>query len=201
MKLVTFEVSTDTGRVERIGALVDEDRIIDLNAGYALYSANHPDHGMHFVQAYAAPVPSELKGLNEAQLSSRLMSQGFQFILKEPGRWLLLSLSRVPIHFNFWPSPESHPLSNVSRVLSFGLYLPFFLYGLFLSRRDWRRCSLLYLFGLVYSLMHVLTWASIRYRLVVDAAFMPFAALAVMDLAGRIRSRWQSRSLAKRSAD
>lgn len=36
--------------------------------------------------------------------------------------------------------------------------------------------------------MHILTWASIRYRLVVDAAFMPFAALAVVRLAQRIRA-------------
>lgn len=167
---------------------------LNSNAGYALYSANHPDHGTSFMQSYAAPIPEDLRGLDEARLSSKLMGMGFRFILQEPGRYLLLTLSRVPIFFKFWPSPESHPLSNVSRVLSFGLYLPFFLYGLFLSRRAWRCCSLLYLFGIMYSLMHILTWASIRYRLVIDAAFMPFAALAVVDLAGRIHSRWQSRS-------
>lgn len=159
--------------------------LLNSNAGYALYSANHPDHGTHFMQAYAAPVPAELAGLNEAQMDNELTLRGLEFMLQEPGRYALLSLSRIPIYFNFWPSPESETLSNISRVLSFGLYLPFFLYGLFLSRRNRRRCSLLYLFGLVYSLMHILTWASIRYRLPVDAAFMPFAALAVVTLAQR----------------
>lgn len=158
---------------------------LNSNAGYALYSANHPDHGTHFIQTHAAPLPKELKGLNEAQLNGELMSRGFEFILREPGRYLLLSLSRIPVYFKFWPSSDSSTLSNISRVLSFGLYLPFFLYGLFLSRHDWRRCSLIYLFGVVYSLMHILTWASIRYRLPVDAALMPFAALAVIAIARR----------------
>ena len=170
-------------------AVYDDFVPLNSNAGYALYSANHPDHGTHFMDAYAAPLPPQLKGLNEAQLNSSLMIEGIRFILQDPARYLLLSLSRVLVYFKFWPSPESQPLSNVSRVLSFGLYLPFFLYGLLLSRRNWRRCSLLYLFGIVYSLMHILTWAMIRYRLPVDAAFMPFAALAVVDVAQRIRSR------------
>jgi len=71
------------------------------------------------------------------------------------------------------------------RVFSFGLYLPFFAAGLVLSAKEWRRCSLVYLFVVVFSLMHVLVWASIRYRLPVDAALMPFAALAVEKLGRR----------------
>ena len=37
MKLATFEVCTPVGGITRIGALIDGDRLIDLNAGYALY--------------------------------------------------------------------------------------------------------------------------------------------------------------------
>ena len=144
-----------------------------------------------FMQAYIAPLPQELLGLNEAQLNGELMRRGLEFMWQDPGRYLRLSLSRIPIYFKFWPSAESSTFSNISRVFSFGLYLPFFLYGLFLSRHNWRRCSLIYLFGLIYSLMHILTWASIRYRLPVDAAFMPFAALAVVGLVSRLRLRRQ----------
>jgi len=101
---------------------------------------------------------------------------------------LMLSLSRVPIFFNFWFSAESNLSSNLMRVLSYGLYLPFFLYGLILSLRNWQRNSLIYLFGLVYSLMHILTWASVRYRLPIDAAMMPFAAFALIDVFQRLQS-------------
>lgn len=72
------------------------------------------------------------------------------------------------------------------RVLSFDLYLPFFVLCLVLSLRDWRRYSLLYLFALIYSAMHILTWTSIRYRLPVDAVMIPLAALAALDGAQRV---------------
>jgi hypothetical protein len=75
-------------------------------------------------------------------------------------------------------------------VLSFGLYLPFFLYGLVLSLRQARRFSLVYIFVLVFSAMHILIWASVRYRLPIDAVMMPFAAMALVDIARRLRVRF-----------
>lgn len=43
------------------------------------------------------------------------------------------------------------------------------------------------LFVVVYSLMHILTWAMVRYRLPVDAASMPLAAFGVRDALSRAR--------------
>jgi hypothetical protein len=119
------------------------------------------------------------------------MRRGIGFVLDEPGRYLLLSLSRVEDYFRFWPTADSGLLYNVGRVLSFGLYLPFMLYGLVLAARDPRLAfanSLLFLFMAFYSLLHVLTWAMIRYRLPVDAVLMPYTGLAVADLAARLRN-------------
>jgi hypothetical protein len=53
--------------------------------------------------------------------------------------------------------------------------------------------ALLMLFMVVYSGIHILTWTLIRYRLPVDAVLIPFAALALVDLAQRI---WQPRTAA-----
>lgn len=164
---------------------------LNSNAGYALYSANHPNHGTQFDQDYAAPLPSDLvsQGLNEAEWNTALTRRGLEFIRQDPRRYMLLSLDRVSVYFNFWVSSESDLASNLMRILSYGLFLPLFLYGIILSIRDWRRYSLIYLFGMVYSAMHILTWASIRYRLPVDAALMPFAALAILELASRLGVR------------
>lgn len=177
---------------------------LNSNAGYALYSATHPDHGVRFIQDYGARIPRELRGLNEAQLNTALTRQGIRFVLDEPQRYFHLTLSKVPIFFNFWFSSESKLSSNLLRLLSFGAYLPFFLYGLFLSKRAWRKSSLVYLFIGVYSAIHILTWASIRYRLVIDATLMPFAALAAADLLSRLGSRFDSLStveLMRKSGD
>lgn len=160
--------------------------LLNSNTGFAMYSSQAPTHGTLFIQAHVEPIPPELMGRNEPQMDRALMRRGMEFVLDDPGRYVLLSLSRVAVFFKFWPGPESSTMSNISRLLSYALYLPFFLYGLYLSRYNWRRCSLLYLFAVIYSTMHILTWASIRYRIPIDAAFMPFAALAVVDLASRI---------------
>src|SRR5690606_15695713 len=126
------------------------------------------------------------QNLNEAQLNTALTMRGVQFILDDPIRYLHLSLNRIPIFFNFWFTEESDFRANLVRVLSYGLYLPFFIYGLFLSLRSWRKYTLFYLFSLVYTLMHVLIWASVRYRLPIDAALMPFAAHAAIQLVTRL---------------
>ncbi|MFC2023947.1 hypothetical protein ACFLT5_04350, partial [Chloroflexota bacterium] len=181
--------------------------LLNSNAGFAMYSAQHPMHGTSFREFEAAPVPPELAGLSEAQLDRELMSRGVGFVLAEPGRYVLLSLSRVRDYFEFWPAPDTTLLHNIGRTGSFGLFLPFMLAGIVLAlrradlhrtRASWARFSttplaLALLFVMSYSLLHVLTWAMPRYRLPVDAVLLAFAALAFVELAG-----WAGGSIARR---
>lgn len=176
--------------------------LLNTNAGYAFFFANHPIYGTEFISilpadiTYQSLVPVELRSLDEAALDSALLKLGMNYVVQDPVRYALLSLSRVKSFFMFWPSNDSGLLSNVVRVLSFGISLPFMLYGMLaaLSRRG--RWSLLYLFIIVYTAIHLLSWALIRYRLPVDAVAVLFAAYGVVDLARRIRHRVVSRQLA-----
>lgn len=171
--------------------------LLNTNSGYAFFWANHPIHGTDFVpifptQVYHDMIPLELRSLDEAALDSALMSRGVQFVVEDPGRYVLLSFSRIKTYFEFWPSPESGELSNVARVLSFGLYGPLMLAGsviwIWRMRRrntdDWRtqHVMLLFLFGFVYTMIHLLSWTLVRYRLPLDAVFMPLAALAIVEV-------------------
>jgi len=169
--------------------------LLNTNSGFAFYWANHPIHGTYSAllegTSYQSLIPVELRSLNEADLDSALMRLGLGFVWDDPGRYALLCLNRSLEYFKFWPSAESGLISNISRVGSFGLFLPFMLYGLFLSFRRWRDYLLPYLFVVVYCGIHLLTWAGIRYRLPVDAVLLPFAGLAVVDLAGRVGRRWR----------
>jgi hypothetical protein len=90
-------------------------------------------------------------------------------------------------YFKFWPSSASSSVSNLGRVLSFGLFLPLMVWGLWLSFSRWRRFSLLYLFMVIHTSIHLVSWPALRYRLPVDAVLMVFAGLAVVDLANRSR--------------
>jgi hypothetical protein len=175
--------------------------LLNTNAGFAFFWGNHPIYGTHFIPIlppemgqYKDLIPAELKSLDEAALDQALLKRGLQFILDDPQRYLLLSISRIPSYVMFWPSSDSELLSNIARVASFGVLWPFMLYGLLLSFT--RRLSfrlrppspalLLYIFILVYSGIHLLTWTLIRYRLPVDAILLVFAGLALADLAERI---------------
>lgn len=173
--------------------------LLNTNAGYALFWSNHPIYGTHFEPilkskniSYQNLIPQELRSLDEAALDQALLRRGIQFITDDPARYILLSLSRIPPYFMFWPAADSGMISNLSRVTSFGLFLPFMLYGLYRSIVDRKKIGsfqpviLLYLFMVVYTLIHVLTWTLIRYRLPVDAVLVIFAGLALVDLANRV---------------
>ena len=172
--------------------------LLNTNAGFAFFWANHPIYGTHFMgilpadQSYQDLIPVELRDLSEAALDSALLQRGMQFVIQDPGRYLLLSLSRTETYFMFWPSSESSTLSNIVRVLSFGVALPFMIYGLLLSIRHWRKWLLFYLFVAIYSAIHLLSWALIRYRLPVDAVLLVFASYGVVDLVRRLVTRRHS---------
>jgi hypothetical protein len=164
--------------------------LLNSNTGFAMYSAQHPMHGTRFMEFEAAPVPEGLAWGNEAVLDQQLMRLGIQFVLNEPGRYLMLSLSRVRAFFEFWPAAETTLLHSIGRVGSFALALPLMLYGLYqvLRRPELAKGSeLLFVFVVFYTLLHVMTWAMVRYRLVVDAVAMPWAGWAVVELSVRVR--------------
>lgn len=172
--------------------------LLNTNAGYAFFWANHPVYGVQFepilppeLGTYLGLIPEELRSLDEAALDQALLERGLQFVLDDPLRYLRLSLSRIPSFFMFWPSPKSGLISNLSRVGGYGVLLPLMVYGVvraFIPRQPVSRMKpgssavLLLLFMFVYTLIHLLSWTLIRYRLPVDAVSMVFAGLAVFDL-------------------
>jgi len=166
--------------------------LLNSNAGYALFASNNPNLGTDWRnELVVVPVPEELKGQNEAQLDRALRQRGVEYIQSNPKRYLWLTLDKTLEFFWFWPSSTSSLISNLNRVLSFGLYLPFMLFGLYLSFSSWRSFAVLYLFMLVHTGIHLLSWPAPRYRLPVDAVSMVFAGLACLELARRFKA-WRN---------
>ena len=92
----------------------------NTNAGFTFFWSNHPIYGTRF-EAVLSPshgvsyqdlIPPELRDLNEARLDRALLARGLQFVRDDPGRYLLLSLSRIPVFFQFWPTPEFDALEQ-----------------------------------------------------------------------------------------
>jgi 4-amino-4-deoxy-L-arabinose transferase-like glycosyltransferase len=182
--------------------------LLNTNAGFAFFWANHPSYGSRFIPVlsdssqYGAMIPDSLRELDEASLDRRLLKEGLRFVAQDPQRYFKLSLGRAGEYFKFWPSRDSAGTSNAARVLSFGIFLPFMILGIFvvtagcLSRRSRDRSQptsvsasthvLLTLFIMSYTAIHVLTWALIRYRIPVDGVLILYAAAAVPWLADRL---------------
>ncbi|MFK7803662.1 MAG: ArnT family glycosyltransferase [Anaerolineae bacterium] len=190
----------------------DQFVLVNTNAGFAFYWGNHPIHETKFIpilpsEKYVQLIPFELHQLSEADLEDELMDRGMQFIFDDPGRYVLLSLSRIPSYFMFWPSSNSSTLSNISRVLSFGVALPFVLIGLGISLKRWKwdlasPVTLIYLFILIYTGVHLASWALVRYRLPIDAFFLMFSGLALAEIYQYFIERKRSQaSLSFGSAD
>ena len=178
----------------------DQFVLLNTNSGYAFYWGNHPIYGTQFIPilpeemgTYLDLLPRDLlrQNLSEAGLDTALLKRALSGIAADPVRYVQLSVSRIPPYFNFWPSADSGLFSNLTRVGSFGLFLPFMLAGLirtltykYGSWRVWLASpfALVYLFILVYTGIHVLTWTLVRYRLPIDAFLLMFAALAIFKL-------------------
>jgi hypothetical protein len=171
--------------------------LLNTNAGFAFYWSNHPIHGQNYPatltdwDAYIRLIPPELLSLDEAELDQTLLKRGLGFVRDDPRRYLLLSISRFDDYFMFWPSTESSLISNVSRSLSFGLWLPFMAYGLVVHvRRSFSsEILILYLFIIVYSVIHLLSWSLIRYRLPVDAVLIVFAGATLVEIQMKLAQR------------
>ena len=145
--------------------------------------------------SYYEMIPPELLPLNEAALDKALLGRGIQFVIDDPARIFWLSVSRTREFFKFWPSADSGTISNISRVGSFGIALPFILFGLWVavtsewrSRDGYQRSGILLLlsFVIVYVGIHLVSWALIRYRLPVDAVLLVFASLGIHKLTGKV---------------
>jgi hypothetical protein len=189
--------------------------LLNTNAGYVLYWANHPVFGTNFTNelpqgvTWGSLIPQELIGMDEASLEKALMRRAIQTIIDDPERYLFLSLSRIKEQFKFWPTLDGQWVSEISRVGSFGLFLPFMVYGtclvIFRPRRynifddpegndksshliAWLKnpVALWLGFFVIYTIMHLATWAAIRYRLATDGVMIIFAAVGVVDLYDRL---------------
>ena len=153
--------------------------LLNSSAGQVFWNANHPDLGTDFIGDAMFPIPADLEDANEAELTKELMKRGWRLVADDPGRFVQLSLDRAATLFMFWPSRQSTLISNLSRSLSFMICLPFMIAGIALSMKEWRRWLPLYVFIVAYAGIHIISWAQIRYRMPVDVALLPFAALAI----------------------
>ena len=74
MKLVTFELTTQLGKQQRLGAMIDGNQIVDLNSAYALYLSDTQGQSTAY-QSADAILPSDMLQYFERGDGSREAAQ------------------------------------------------------------------------------------------------------------------------------
>jgi 4-amino-4-deoxy-L-arabinose transferase-like glycosyltransferase len=159
--------------------------------GHVFWNGNHPGHQGNFHPFVVFEIPDKVLVLdNDALITKELLRRGIENVRHDPGHFALLTLTRLRELFKFWPTEDSSALSNLLRVMSFGIMWPFALAGVIVSWRRWRELTPMMLFMLTHIGVYAVTWTMIRYRIPVDAVLIPFAAVAVV----RIYERFQKQA-------
>ena len=82
MKLVTFEISTAVGPMQRIGA-IHQDKIIDLNMGYTRYLAEKRNNGRPYELAMAVLPPDMIAFFRSGQEGKKAAETTIDYITEK----------------------------------------------------------------------------------------------------------------------
>ena len=154
--------------------------LLEAQFGHVFWNGNHPGHLGDFHPFQVFPIPPEvLASNNDVLITNTLLRMGIENVLNRPVDFVMLTLTRLREFFLFWPTTDSTLSANVLRILSFGLILPFALYGFFANLRRFHELAPIYLFIVVHTGIYAVTWTMIRYRIPLDPFFILFAAYSL----------------------
>jgi tetratricopeptide (TPR) repeat protein len=182
--------------------------------GPNLYIGNHagtagsyeplvPDHGnAAFERADATRLAEEAmaRKLSPAEVSDYWVSRSLAYIRGQPWDWLWLMGRKLLLTFSAREIVDTESIeaySEYSRILgalswmSFGVILPLGVFGIWITREEWRRLAILYamLLGLAFSV--AIFYVVARYRFPLVPIVMLFAAAALSAVPTLRLNQWR----------
>jgi 4-amino-4-deoxy-L-arabinose transferase-like glycosyltransferase/Flp pilus assembly protein TadD len=135
--------------------------------------------------------------LKPSEVSSYWFDEGLAFLRENPGRGLKLLGKKLLLFWNAYEIPNHYDLNyfrTVSKTMRFDPFvfawvIPVGFLGMYVSRREWKRLLLLYLFGGAYLLSLMPFFVTSRYRLPVVPVMIVFSATGLSWLWKRLRER------------
>jgi len=137
---------------------------------------------------YKESVP---EGEDELAVDRLKKTLAINYIRDNPQRSVILAIKKLGRLWNPIPNSENHR-GQLLRAVSVLTTIPlFFLAGIsiWILRPIFRKISILYAFILYYSLIHMLTIGSIRYRLPIDVVLIILASLSLSCMYAKLKSR------------
>ena len=132
--------------------------------------------------------PEETGSMGEVEASKYMFRKGLEFIRHNPVTFLKMSVKKVGRLwrvFPYWTSGFTNIKYKLISIFSYGLILPFFLIGVFLSIRNWKLVLPLYCLIVYTSIFCMVFYGTMRFRL----PLMP--AVIVLGSVGIDRLLWK----------
>lgn len=183
---------------------------LSTHAGTALYQSNNiraydvPEWRGGVAPLEALPEWERLKSLPEVEYNRLALAEGRRFMLENPGRaarmvgWRFVRMWRLKsdvglsgIASGWWFRTDT-TLGKIAASFDVGLIyavvaLPFFLFGVVVTRRRWRELLGVYGVVLVHTATVLVVFGSLRARVPVEPVIAVFAAAGVMWCFRRLR--------------
>jgi len=120
--------------------------------------------------------PKNILKMEETKRNSYLYSLAIEEIKKNPKRFIWLLYNKFKRFWNIVPNASQFqkPLYRIISILSFGLLLPFFIIGFFLSLKK-KKGLIIHAFIVYFTVFHMVFLASIRYRVAIEPFYIIFA--------------------------
>jgi len=162
------------------------------SASWNLYLGNNPSNTRGGIDWSVDVDPEKVAEIHRAgdelAVSDAFAREAKTFMKENPKAVFRLSLIKFVRFWNvFFNAKEfSSPFYNLVSLGSYGVILLFALISTFVNRRRWRRFSPIFALVAIFTVLHMIVIASLRYRLPLE----PFLiALAAGPLAGILRRR------------
>jgi 4-amino-4-deoxy-L-arabinose transferase-like glycosyltransferase len=152
------------------------------NAGGNLYLGNNPhnrDAGIDWASDVEPDFVAKMQVIPDELARERAFSkQATDYITAHPGDFLYAASRKFIRFWNVVPNVAEYrkPLYSLISALSFGPILVFAVAGVVRMRRQWRQFAPLYLIIGYFTILHVVTVSSLRYRLPIEALLILLAA-------------------------
>ena len=140
--------------------------------GWVFWEGNNP----HSDGGPCHYFPEGILEVEETERDRILLRKTVEVIRENPERFLWLLQNKFKRFWNVVPNAAefSKTLYRVISVMSFGIMLPFFLLGFFLTLKD-RKAQFIHSFIIFFTLFHMVFLASIRYRVPLEPFCILFA--------------------------
>lgn len=164
---------------------------IKSNIGYNFFVGNNPQATGSSTKlpvtdyTEVVEINKAMSKMNEAETNKYFLNKTFLFIKNNPAQFIKLSLQKFK---NYWWIVDnklntSERMERYIQIMYFTYGIPLFLsiFGIFLSRKKTKYCSMIWLiffsFSMVYSITHS---GNYRYRLPAELFILMFASVAIM---------------------